>query len=74
MSLHVMSFEVGAVLEDSQWQAPAYCFDDDEEEEAEVEEEEEEVAKPLLMMIDAARHDKERLQRWHDSLQASLIR
>jgi hypothetical protein len=26
MQQHVMSFEVGAVLEDSKWQAPAYCF------------------------------------------------
>ncbi|KAH7516822.1 uncharacterized protein At4g14100 [Ziziphus jujuba] len=26
---HVMTFEVGAVLEDSKWQVPAYCFDDD---------------------------------------------
>lgn len=25
-SIHVMSFEVGAVLEDSKWQAPVYCF------------------------------------------------
>lgn len=24
-------FEVGVVLEDSQWQAPAHCFPDDEE-------------------------------------------
>ncbi|KAK9027565.1 hypothetical protein V6N11_067393 [Hibiscus sabdariffa] len=24
---HVMTFEVGAVLEDSKWQAPVYCFD-----------------------------------------------
>lgn len=23
---HVMTFEVGAVLEDSKWQAPVYCF------------------------------------------------
>lgn len=23
---HVMTFEVGAVLEDSNWQAPVYCF------------------------------------------------
>ncbi|GAA0185712.1 hypothetical protein Leryth_003007 [Lithospermum erythrorhizon] len=23
---HVMTFEVGAVLEDAEWQAPAYCF------------------------------------------------
>jgi hypothetical protein len=23
---HVMSFEVGAVLEDAAWQAPEYCF------------------------------------------------
>lgn len=27
MSAHVMTFEVGAVLEDSKWQAPAHCFD-----------------------------------------------
>ncbi|KAJ1704010.1 hypothetical protein LUZ63_003789 [Rhynchospora breviuscula] len=26
MSMHVMTFEVGAVLEDSEWQAPEYCF------------------------------------------------
>ncbi|KAJ6812154.1 uncharacterized protein M6B38_150165 [Iris pallida] len=26
-SAHVMTFEVGAVLEDSKWQAPWYCFD-----------------------------------------------
>lgn len=25
-SIHVMTFEVGAVLEDSKWQAPVYCF------------------------------------------------
>ncbi|KAA8529970.1 hypothetical protein F0562_034426 [Nyssa sinensis] len=24
---HVMTFEVGAVLEDEKWQAPAYCFE-----------------------------------------------
>jgi hypothetical protein len=23
---HVMTFEVGAVLEDAKWQAPLYCF------------------------------------------------
>lgn len=23
---HFMTFEVGAVLEDTKWQAPAYCF------------------------------------------------
>ncbi|KAE8664441.1 mitochondrial substrate carrier family protein [Hibiscus syriacus] len=28
---HVMTFEVGAVLEDSEWQAPVYCFKEDEE-------------------------------------------
>ncbi|KAG8080977.1 hypothetical protein GUJ93_ZPchr0007g4780 [Zizania palustris] len=28
MQQHVMSFEVGGVLEDSKWQAPAYCFSD----------------------------------------------
>ncbi|KAF3790471.1 Uncharacterized protein EJ110_NYTH16495 [Nymphaea thermarum] len=30
---HVMTFEVGAVLEDEKWQAPVYCFDKEEEEE-----------------------------------------
>lgn len=28
MQQHVMSFEVGGVLEDSKWQAPARCFSD----------------------------------------------
>ncbi|KAE8657172.1 mitochondrial substrate carrier family protein [Hibiscus syriacus] len=28
---HVMTFDVGAVLEDSEWQAPVYCFKEDEE-------------------------------------------
>ncbi|KFK39672.1 hypothetical protein AALP_AA3G274300 [Arabis alpina] len=27
---HVMTFEVGAVLEDEKWQAPVYCFHNDE--------------------------------------------
>ncbi|XXG49675.1 hypothetical protein AAC387_Pa02g3786 [Persea americana] len=26
-SAHVMTFEVGAVLEDAKWQAPVYCFE-----------------------------------------------
>ncbi|KAL3818750.1 hypothetical protein ACJIZ3_004655 [Penstemon smallii] len=26
-SIHVMTFEMGAVLEDAKWQAPAYCFE-----------------------------------------------
>ncbi|KAI3467822.1 hypothetical protein Pfo_024485 [Paulownia fortunei] len=26
-SIHVMTFEVGAVLEDAKWQAPLYCFE-----------------------------------------------
>ncbi|XP_059278706.1 uncharacterized protein At4g14100-like [Lycium ferocissimum] len=26
-SIHVMTFEVGAVLEDTKWQAPVYCFE-----------------------------------------------
>lgn len=26
MIAHVMTFEVGAVLEDEKWQAPVYCF------------------------------------------------
>ncbi|XP_059443092.1 uncharacterized protein At4g14100-like [Corylus avellana] len=32
-SAHVMTFEVGAVLEDAEWQAPIYCFSAGEEEE-----------------------------------------
>lgn len=28
MSLFVITFEVGEVLEDSEWQAPEYCFTD----------------------------------------------
>lgn len=32
-SAHVMTFEVGAVLEDAEWQAPLYCFSAGEEEE-----------------------------------------
>ncbi|XP_010250495.1 PREDICTED: uncharacterized protein At4g14100-like [Nelumbo nucifera] len=31
MSAHVMTFEVGAVLEDEKWQAPVYCFKNEEE-------------------------------------------
>ncbi|XP_071722502.1 uncharacterized protein At4g14100-like [Rutidosis leptorrhynchoides] len=30
-SAHVMTFEVGAVLEDEKWQAPVYCFGDDDD-------------------------------------------
>ncbi|KAG5029889.1 hypothetical protein AAZX31_05G186300 [Glycine max] len=30
MVAHVMTFEVGAVLEDKHWQAPVYCFGDAE--------------------------------------------
>ncbi|EHA8590067.1 hypothetical protein COCNU_scaffold014613G000050 [Cocos nucifera] len=26
-AVHVMTFEVGAALEDAKWQAPVYCFD-----------------------------------------------
>lgn len=26
-SIHVMTFDVGAVLEDEKWQAPVYCFE-----------------------------------------------
>ncbi|XP_077250201.1 uncharacterized protein At4g14100-like [Tasmannia lanceolata] len=29
-SAHVMTFEVGAVLEDAKWQAPVYCFEKEE--------------------------------------------
>ncbi|XXG47167.1 hypothetical protein AAC387_Pa02g1850 [Persea americana] len=32
MSAHVITFEVGAVLEDAKWQAPYYCFEKKEEE------------------------------------------
>ncbi|KAH7653717.1 hypothetical protein IHE45_19G097800 [Dioscorea alata] len=28
---HVMTFEVGAVLEDEKWQAPVYCFDNSDQ-------------------------------------------
>ena len=31
----VMSFEPGVELEDTQWQAPAYCFPDDDNEDEE---------------------------------------
>lgn len=27
MTAHVITFEVGKVLEDPNWQAPVYCFD-----------------------------------------------
>ncbi|XP_047332443.1 uncharacterized protein At4g14100-like [Impatiens glandulifera] len=30
-SAHVMTFEVGKVLEDDGWQAPVYCFQDEDE-------------------------------------------
>lgn len=30
MSAHVMTFEVGAVLDDPNWQAPVYCFGKEE--------------------------------------------
>lgn len=33
MSAHVITFEVGAVLEDAKRQAPCYCFEKKEEEE-----------------------------------------
>ena len=26
--MHAITFEVGAVLPDPEWQAPAYCFDE----------------------------------------------
>ncbi|KAG4914788.1 hypothetical protein JHK87_052345 [Glycine soja] len=29
---HVMTFEVGAVLEDANWQAPVNCFDENDKE------------------------------------------
>jgi len=32
MVAHVMTFEVGAVLEDEHWQAPVYCFGEIENE------------------------------------------
>lgn len=32
MVAHVMTFEVGAVLEDENWQAPVYCFKEHEKE------------------------------------------
>jgi hypothetical protein len=33
MSMHAMTFEVGAVLDDSEWQAPEYCFTESTENE-----------------------------------------
>ncbi|KAH7277480.1 hypothetical protein KP509_39G053700 [Ceratopteris richardii] len=30
MTIHLMSFEEGAVLADSEWQAPAYCFEEED--------------------------------------------
>lgn len=39
MTVQVMNFEVGKVLEEAEWQAPAYCFDE-EENKAKVEEDE----------------------------------
>jgi len=32
MISHVMTFEVGAVLDDEHWQAPVYCFSEAEPE------------------------------------------
>lgn len=29
MTAHVMTFEVGQVLDDPNWQAPVYCFDEE---------------------------------------------
>ena len=29
---HVMTFDVGAVLDDPNWQAPVYCFNETEKE------------------------------------------
>ncbi|KAL0421653.1 UNVERIFIED_CONTAM: hypothetical protein Slati_3188200 [Sesamum latifolium] len=35
-SIHVMTFEVGAVLEDAKWQAPVYCFEKKKDTEADL--------------------------------------
>lgn len=43
MTIQVMNFQVGKVLEEAEWQAPAYCFDD-EENKAKVENEDDESA------------------------------
>ncbi|KAK4413509.1 hypothetical protein Salat_2763500 [Sesamum alatum] len=37
-SVHVMTFEVGAVLEDAKWQAPVYCFEKKKDTEVDVKE------------------------------------
>ena len=58
-----MTFEVGAVLEDSEWQAPAYCFDGEENSTTTP------AANPLTMN---AGNEEKQLQRWHNSLRASL--
>lgn len=33
MSAHIMTFEVGKVLDDPNWQAPVYCFNNAAEQE-----------------------------------------
>lgn len=43
MTTHVMTFEVGKVLEDPNWQAPVYCFKEADEEMAK--------KKPLLEVL-----------------------
>jgi hypothetical protein len=47
---HVMTFEVRAVLEDAEWQAPLYCFS------AAAGEEEERMSPPLEPVAGGASH------------------
>lgn len=42
----MMTFEVGAVLEDEKWQAPVYCFDNSDQV---VDETEEDLEKSLML-------------------------
>eukprot|EP00250_Pteridium_aquilinum_P007680 c17351_g1_i1 orf=499-1161(-) len=59
MSIHVMSYEVGAVLDDSYWQAPVYCFDEGN-------------SPYVTKGITPAGIENDPLKRWRNSLEDSL--
>lgn len=60
MSIHVMSYEVGAFLEDDYWQAPVYCFDGDN-------------PMSVVRELTTAGLESDPLRRWLNSLEASLV-
>lgn len=60
MSIHVMSYEVGAFLEDDYWQAPVYCFDGDN-------------PTSVVRELTTAGLESDPLRRWLNSLEASLV-